>query len=197
MLDQAKVDLAVLWKLFQHSESGGEAEPAREILNLFTTQISLRRIEIALHTLVDRREAENVYHPHYFDEGGLWQISREGIRTVEKALKLPNSFIARLALNGDQWLQTDDAQKAILSKNMRYDDPKSTTEVVEKGPPAEPADTTVHVSIAPIFNNSGAQVDGTQLSAKNAGWFGAWGGWFGAAVGLAGFLWILHEAKVF
>ena len=121
MVVQAKIDLAVLLKLFQHSEQGGEAETPREVAHLFSTNVSMRRIELALQTLESRGEVQREYHPHYTDEG-LWQISLEGLRTVEKALRLPNSFIARLNAGGDDWLQSDEAQNAELTKNLRYDD---------------------------------------------------------------------------
>jgi arsenate reductase-like glutaredoxin family protein len=122
VLSQAKIDLAVLLKLFQHAESNGGAETPNEIWHLFTSDLSLRRVEVALQTLEARGEVERKYHPHYSEEG-LWQISREGIRTVEKALRNPTTFIARLNANDEGWLASEEAIGAVLNKNTRYQEP--------------------------------------------------------------------------
>ncbi len=122
MLNQAKVDLAVLCKLYEHAERGGEALTPDDLCRLFGTYIAPRRVEIALDELEKRGEVDREYHPHYSDEG-LWQISRLGIATIERALAIPNTFIARLHKNGDQWLESDEAENAKLSKNNRYAEP--------------------------------------------------------------------------
>lgn len=118
MLSQAKIDLAVLLKLFQHSEANGQAVRSSEICFLFKSPLPARRVELALEALESRREAENHYHPLYPE--GAWQISRSGIQTVENALRNPTTFIARLNSSGDLWLQSDEAKRVKLARNPRY-----------------------------------------------------------------------------
>ena len=115
MLSQAKIDLAVLCKLYQHAESDGEAITPINVSRLFTIPISLRRIEVALEQLERKGEVDREYHPHYSDEG-LWQISRAGLNTVDRAIRVPASFIARLHQGGDGWLQSSEASEATLRK---------------------------------------------------------------------------------
>ncbi|MEY2943876.1 MAG: hypothetical protein RLY97_1890 [Pseudomonadota bacterium] len=119
MLSQAKIDLAVLLKHFQHAEADGEAQSPQQISGLFAVNIPVYRIRAALNKLESRDEAVREYD-RYNEEEGLWRISREGIQTIEKALCLPNSFIARLNKNGDCWLESEEAADAILSKATRY-----------------------------------------------------------------------------
>jgi len=137
-----------LLKLFQHSEAGGSAETPLEIAHLFQTNISVRRIELALETLESRGEVDREYHPHYADEG-LWQISRDGLRTVENALRLPNSFVARLNVGGDSWLESDEAQNAQLSKNQRYE-----SSSIQRPPFPVPEATPEHSESEPTTDRS-------------------------------------------
>lgn len=122
-LSQAKIDLAVLYKLHEHAEAGGEAIPPREVVHLFDVHVSTRRVELALEELSAKGDIEREYHPHYSDEG-LWQVSREGLAKVDRALRVPSSFIARLQESGDRWLESDEAKQAVLK---RLTDPMSST----------------------------------------------------------------------
>ena len=115
MLSQPKIDLAVLYKLHQHADGGGEAITPDDVSALFAGHFPLRRVQVALDELGRNGEVEREYHPFYSDEG-LWQISRDGMRTVDRALAVPASFIARLHANGDHWLVSDEANDAILNK---------------------------------------------------------------------------------
>jgi hypothetical protein len=114
-LSQAKIDLAVLYKLHQHAEAGGDAIPPNEILRLFGVHIPIRRLELALEELYAKGDVEREYHPFYSDEG-LWQVSRDGLARVDRAIRVPASFIGRLHQNGDNWLETEEAEKSVLQK---------------------------------------------------------------------------------
>jgi hypothetical protein len=114
-LSQAKIDLSVLYKLHQHAEAGGGAITPGDVAALFRINLSLRRIEVSLRELTKRGEVEEEYHPFYRDEG-LWQISRDGLMKVDRALRVPQSFMARLHSNGDQWLESEEAAQSVLNK---------------------------------------------------------------------------------
>ncbi|MFL6843856.1 MAG: hypothetical protein ACJ8ER_03115 [Allosphingosinicella sp.] len=114
-LSQAKIDLAVLYKLHQHAEAGGGEITPADVMRLFNVKVSLRRVELALAELYAKGDIEREYHPFYSEEG-LWQISRDGMARVDRALKVPTSFIARLHANRDAWLDSEEASKAVLKK---------------------------------------------------------------------------------
>ena len=115
-LSQKKIDLAVLYKLHQHAEQGGGDQTSADVARLFKARVPFRRVEVALQELEKSGDVENEYHPFYTDEGGLWQISREGMARVDRALRVPTSFIARLHSNTDVWLESEEAEKAVLKK---------------------------------------------------------------------------------
>ena len=162
MLSQSKIDLAVLYKLYQHGDGGGEAITPGDVSALFGGHFPIRRVEVALDELGKTGEVDREYHPFYSDEG-LWQISRAGIRTVDRALAVPASFIARLHANGDPWLASDEAHAAVLNKKAV---PKSDIQL-----PSPPNNKHAEaVPTAPIIENvSQSKVDwtkwGTILSA--------------------------------
>ena len=149
MVSQAKIDLAVLLKLFQHAEANGEAETSLEICNLFGVAIPLHRVVAALEGLESRGEVVRKYD-RFHDDEGLWHIGRDGIQTVEKALRVPSSFIARLQLNGDQWLESDEAAGASLSKLKRYH-PQSPAQIFSND--ADVASSAAAVQPIQITNN--------------------------------------------
>ena len=99
MISQPKIDLAVLVVLFGHAEADGDPETPSEIAQMLQGKASIRRVTVALEELVRRGEVDRTYDHRYSDEG-LFQISRAGITTIEKALRIPSSFIARLCSNG-------------------------------------------------------------------------------------------------
>ena len=119
MISQAKIDLAVLLKLFQHGEADGEPVDAREITELFSVKIPLHRIKAAFETLESRGEAIR-QHDRYKEDEVSWRVSADGIRAVERAKRKPNSFIARLDSAGDNWLLSAEAAEAKLTKLPRY-----------------------------------------------------------------------------
>ncbi len=114
-LSQPKVDLAVLYKLHRHADLGGGPITPEGVMRLFNVHVPFRRVELALEELQGRREVEREYQPLYGEEG-LWEISRGGLARVDRALKVPASFIARLHAGGDEWLESDEAAQAILKK---------------------------------------------------------------------------------
>jgi len=101
--------------LYCHAEQNGGAITPEDVFRLFDVQVSLRRVELALGELQARGDVDREYHPHYSDEG-LWQISRNGMAKVDRALRVPTSFLARLHESGDQWLESDEARDAVLKK---------------------------------------------------------------------------------
>lgn len=115
MISQPKIDLVVLYKLHQHAEGGGEPLPPVDIQGLFEIAVPLRRVELALEELERRGEVERRYVRLHLDEGA-WAISREGLARVDRALRVPSSFLARLHEAGDVWLESEEAESAILKK---------------------------------------------------------------------------------
>jgi hypothetical protein len=114
-LSQPKIDLAVLYKLHQHAEAGGEAIPPAAVLRLFQIEVPLRRVELALDALEAKQDVERKYDHFYLNERA-WEISHDGMMKVDRAIRVPASFIGRLHQNGDHWLETEEAQKAVLKK---------------------------------------------------------------------------------
>ena len=199
MISQAKIDLTVLLALFNHSEVDGEAETPSEIARLLEQKFSLRRVTIALEELASRNEVQREYHPHYSDEG-LWQISRTGVATVEKALKIPASFIARLNANGLEWLDTDEAEKAVLSKLQRYLDEKpmiEESEVSKATPTHVDPFHTISVNVSPTFTNEVITAAPQSSSSDQATWFGSWGTWAGAVAAIAAIFVSLYQTGKF
>ena len=115
MLSQRKIELAVLYKLDLFAEEKGDRPTPGMVSGSFKdVQISLRRVEVTLDELFVRGEAESYPDPQF----GFyrWQITRAGFEVVDRALRVPTTFIARLAKNGDAWLESSEAEKAILKK---------------------------------------------------------------------------------
>lgn len=199
-LSQLKVDQVVLWKLFRHAESGGEALTPEDLQHHFSVAIPQRRIELALEQLESDRLVKKEYHPHYTE--GLWTITRAGLTRVERAIRSSATFLGRLNENGEAWLFTEEAEKALLKKL-----PDSKPSAVEEGPATfagsnSPAHgITIQNNFSPnaLNNNLVGTIgdDGLSRSATMAGWFGGWGAWVSAIIALATLIWILHEAKVF
>jgi hypothetical protein len=113
-LSQPKIDLAVLYKLRQQAEAGGGALPPADVTRLFEIEIPLRRVELALEALDAKGDIERDLHEFY--PKGAWEISRDGMMIVDRALRVPSSFICRLHQNGDHWLESEEAQKAVLKR---------------------------------------------------------------------------------
>ena len=177
MVNQAKIDLAVLLKLFQHAEENGGAETPQVISSFFEIAIAVPRIVAALEKLAGRSEVVRIQDRYYEDEG-LWRISGDGIRTVEKALKQPSSFIARLQTNGDLWLSSEEAEAATLTKLKRYhaQDPAllfyNDLDVV----PTTAANKPINI-INNFQPNNAVRIAFDKGSADRSGWWN-----FGAAV---------------
>ncbi len=120
-LSQAKIDLAVLYKLHRHADANGGAITANDVHSLFQFQIPQRRVALALEELEKKQYVEKVYHPLYH-EVGLWEISRRGIGKVDQAITVANSFLGKLHRNGEAWLQSDEAVGHELKKGQTMDD---------------------------------------------------------------------------
>ena len=114
-ISQGKIDLAVLYKMFEDAEKDGSWVTRHHIKALFSIDIPMRRVEAATEKLFADGEIVRDYDPYNLEES-RWQLSRDGIDIVERALRVPNSFIARLASYGDGWLETDEAKTAKLNK---------------------------------------------------------------------------------
>ena len=141
-LSQPKVDLAVLYRLHQHAEAGGEAIPPDDIMRLFNVHMPIRRVQLALSELCAKGDIEEEYHPFY-SEVGLWQISRDGMSRVDRALKVPTSFIGRLHQHGDSWLESDEAAQAVLKKLSASEPKAEVPTVVLDGAVSLPAERQI------------------------------------------------------
>ena len=190
MLSPRKIELAVMFKLHQLAEADEEAITIAEAQELFGSEFTLsrRRVEFALEELERRHEVIRDYD-RYAEDERCWKISRLGMETVDRAMRVPTSFIARLAKVGDDWLNSEEAHSAILQKS-KSDEAKAPPVSAEIQQPTLPAAPSV------VVNNSfSSPVSGD--SATHASWFGAWGTWLASFVALAGLIWALHQAKVF
>lgn len=114
-LDQRKIQLAVLYKLHKKAEGDGRAIDIATLTNLFSIDFPIRRLEFALDALESRGSAESHWHP-YQEKVLCWLITKDGMDEVDRALKLPKSFIYRLDAGCDEWLESEEAEKAILQK---------------------------------------------------------------------------------
>ena len=132
-LSQPKIDLAVLYKLHQHAEAGEDAIPPVDVSRLFQIDIPVRRIELALEALQAKGDVERKYEHFYLDEGA-WDISRDGMMKIDRALRVPTSFIARLHQNGDHWLESEEAQKAVLKRLSEPSAGSETSTIVLENP---------------------------------------------------------------
>ena len=150
MLSQAKVDLAVLYWLWDLAEHDAQPPTPPELSAMFPADLfSLRRVEVALAELETRGQVECIPYP---SEGVYrWQITRDGIGVVDRALKLRNSFIARIA-SDPSWIASDDAQAAVLSKLARSDPNPGSPTIPE--PSVVPLDRAIHIHNNVSSNNA-------------------------------------------
>ena len=174
-LSSKKIQLVVLHELFGFAERNQNAPTPRDIAkSLDALRVSLRRVEVALNELESLGHAE--VHP---DPGAgvfRWQITGEGFGVIDRALKIPVSFIARLAANGNAWLATDDAKKAVLKKLDKPEEPS----------PSNRAQAPIEISQTPSINitntysptNSNSILTEKQNSVD-------WPGWVNALIALA------------
>lgn len=116
-LSQSKIKLAILYNLQQAIENGDTSSSYDDILLFYGDKIPEGRVDFAIEELSDDGSIENVNHP-YSDET-YWKISRSGIDEVDRALKIPNSFIRRIHSNEANWLFSEEASNAVLKKKNR------------------------------------------------------------------------------
>ena len=186
-LSQQKIDLAVLHALHKHAEKNGTGMTTDDVAVSFDIDVPYRRVEIALGQLCERGDAER--SPAV--RGTVkWQISRAGIETVDRAIKVPTSFIGRLHANGDTWLESDEAQNAVLKK-LPIAESAAPTIVATQTPkidaPTVKTENTIPITInnnyAPSNSQTtGASDSGDTRSAALAGW---WNVVIALAVGIA------------
>ena len=191
MLDQPKIDLAVLLKLFQHAENDGDAESVEGVRNLFDIDISKNRVLAALEGLESRGEVTRG-HDRYAADETVWRINRDGIRRVENALRAPNSFIARLHSGGDGWLTGEDAAKAKLNRIKR---PSATDPAIMfhddagMGSVAQTANQSTPVQITNNFSPSNTNTLGSGEKGSSSS-VAAWIGVLVAVLGVAVTIWL-------
>lgn len=179
-LSVPKVALAVLYRLHEHAESNGEELLPEDISRLLSGVISTRRIQLGLEELESRQEVENVYHPHYAEEG-LWQITRKGMDRVDRALRVPHSFVSRFRASGNAWLLSEEAKTAVLSKVGSAD----SAEPASKPAPVDPPGTSIRSPVSSATAASSGKLDWSKI--------GAIGTWIGvpiAAIAILVSLWI-------
>ena len=196
MLSQAKVDLAVLYWLWDLAEHDAQPPTPSELAGMFPSDLfSLRRIEVALAELESRSQVECIPYP---SEGVYrWQITRDGLGVVDRALKLPNTFIARIAADPN-WIKSDEAEMAVLAKLPRTD-AKSTSPTASK-PDDLSIDRAIHIHNNVSSNSTNTlhtSADGPtdSNSSTRANWFSGWGAWASALIALAALVFALYQAK--
>ena len=192
-LSQAKVDLAVLYWLWDLAEHDAQPPTPSELAEMFPPELfSIRRIEVALAELEGRGQVEGIPYP---SEGVYrWQITRDGFGVVDRALKLPNTFIARTATDPN-WLKSDEAAAAVLAK-LPVAEPKPTN-----SPAVKPDDLAIHIHNNVNSSNNNAlnapAADPTEPnSSTRASWFSGWAAWTSALIGLATLVLALYQMKV-
>ena len=176
MLSPRKIELAILFVLHRHAEANGSAIAMSDVLGLFDSEfhIPLRRVEVALEELEKRQEVTKSYD-RYSDNENAWQISGAGIQIVDRALKIPTTFIARLHDNGVIWLASEDAEKAVLNKTKKdardpavlfSDDLMATDSSPVQGTPP------IHITnnFAPT-NNVSAKASAPYAPSDRSGWW--------------------------
>jgi negative regulator of sigma E activity len=136
MISQVKVDLAVLHKLFEMVEMDYGSGTPVEIVGLFEVPISSGRVELALQEL--ERSKDAMTDPDHRDR---WQITRDGMRRVEKSLGIPTTFLARINKKGDIWLESDEAHRAVVKQRVKgpLQAAESVVFLQEELEPKEPA----------------------------------------------------------
>jgi len=113
--DLRKIEHVVLYQYYLLSENSSELAPASEISEALTSWISARRVEVAIEALVANGMLEDEFLPQ--SKAG-WRITRRGLDFVDRQLKQPASFVARLAESGFAWLASSEALKANIRNSL-------------------------------------------------------------------------------
>jgi hypothetical protein len=113
-ITQEALDNAVIFRLFVFSQSSGERLAAREICNLFSINVSERRIELALSNLDSQG-----YISRRSDAKRSCVINSDGYRFVEEQILEESSIISRYAKLGDQWLSEQTLPVASIPASDR------------------------------------------------------------------------------
>jgi type II secretory pathway component PulL len=97
-------------------------------------------------------------------------------------MKVPTSFIARLAENGDSWLESEEAQAAVLKKLPEQKSTSLETTPQTTEPEVEPSipSIIIHNTFSPSSSQSNLSQpldDSSGRSAAFASWISAWGTW--------------------
>ncbi|OBX18357.1 hypothetical protein A9995_12855 [Erythrobacter sp. QSSC1-22B] len=161
MISQKKINLAVLYKVYQICEARDQSPTHDQIRGAFNGFIlSLRRVEVATEKLQNEGLLDSWGS---YDTGHTYcSISGEGLDVVDRALRMPSSFIGRIAAQGDAWLNSDEAEKAILGKRSRLqgDDLANLADVVHPATSREAshAPVTINNNFAPSnFNEQSVE----------------------------------------
>src|SRR5688500_16063340 len=99
-IPQTDLELAVLFKLFEHCQSSDTRLKKDEIAKRFEFPVGPRRVELALGTMKERGTVE------YFPNGTAWSISAAGYRQIEQALENSDTFVGNYYRLGDEWLSS-------------------------------------------------------------------------------------------
>jgi hypothetical protein len=113
--DLRKIEHVVLYQYYLLSENSSELAPASEISEKLTSWVTARRVEVAVEALVANGMLEDEFLPQ--SKAG-WRITRRGLDFVDRQLKQPASFIARLAEAGFSWLSSSEAMKANIRSSL-------------------------------------------------------------------------------
>jgi hypothetical protein len=104
-IPQDDVEMAVLYRLFEFAQSASERLAPDKVAALFGTELSVKRIEMALGALERRKFVYTAYPTVQSPES---DITEAGYRAVERGLADPDSFYSKYHKLGDSWLTRND-----------------------------------------------------------------------------------------
>ena len=131
-LAQEALEKAVLFRLFDYAQEEEEEIESSDIRRGMHESISLKRLEMALQELSNRRMVTVSPGSEYAPT--TYTISRQGYMQVENELKGPESFTSQFALHGDDFLLRHTVGLVPAADRMvsRHDNQPLIVELEEK-----------------------------------------------------------------
>ncbi|PHR16853.1 MAG: hypothetical protein COA41_13840 [Sphingopyxis sp.] len=188
-LSQSKIKLGILYRLQQAIEKGDASSSYEDILSFYGEKIPQGRVRFAIEELEVDGSIEDVNHP--YSNESYYRISRSGIDEVDRALKIPNSFIYRIHNNEPDWIFSDDARNAVLTKKSKSSANGPDTHVFPI-PPASKAETgdassqpfIINNNVNPSFSNQNSTTQANEPEAKQIAKSGTKAAWIGVFVAI-------------
>lgn len=104
-IPQDDIEMAVLYRLFEFAQNASERLTPEKVTALFGTELSVKRIEMALGALERRKFVYTSYSTVRLPES---DITEAGYRAVERGLADADSFYFNYHKLGDNWLTRND-----------------------------------------------------------------------------------------